>query len=237
MTSRRLRSQNSPFPFKSTQQKFVVCKFIFSGKLRSGKDYCAEAINAQPISFSQPIVSIAKSLIGDINKEELRSRRLLQLIGAWGRGATEENMEELRKLQLPSRSKIIEFVKANGANLFPSINLEILKGFGSNPDIWIEITKTKIASISGKLAIVNARFPNELTTFTNLGFKHFHIMCSQKTRLARPGAGLGEADVTESMAQMYDTMLNDNTVIWNDSTPIPVGKKYITIKEFTNRYK
>lgn len=207
--------------------------FIFSGKLRSGKDYCAEAINAQVISFSQPIVTIAKEFLGQVNKEELRSRRLLQLIGAWGRGITTANAAELEELQLPSREEVLKLMETKGRTLFPRIEL---KSFGSNPNIWIEITQAKVLYMTGKLAIVNARFPNELETFSKIGFKHFHVKCSEKTRLARPGAGLGENDPTEAMAKMYDDILNDASVIWNDFIPIPQAQKYISVQEFKSRY-
>lgn len=211
-------------------------KFIFSGKLRSGKDYCAEAINAQILSFSQPIVTIAKELLGSVNKEELRSRRLLQLIGAWGRGITEVDQSELEKLDLPSRAVVLNLVKTKGVELFPNIAVSELESFGNNPNIWIEITKAKVLNMSGKMAIVNSRFPNELETFSKIGFKHFHVKCSEETRRTRPGAGLGENDTTEAMAKMYDKILNGANVIWNDTVPIPEGKKYLSVQAFKSQY-
>ena len=102
-------------------------------------------------------------------------------------------------------------------------------------DAAVQIAKNRTeANPDLKLGVVNARFDYELKAFTQGGFKHYHVRCSEETRIDRVGGSLSPKlsnDVTEQFAiQLNQTMVGKN-VIWNDTKPMPPGAQFSTLQE------
>ena len=210
---------------------------IFTGRLRSGKDFVAQIMNLAPIPLAEPLYEICTNMLGACNKENILHRRFLQLLGAWGRG------EEGHHPELPTRDEVKNLVTQAPERVLSEkhLNLNIdLQTFG-HPDFWINIATEKTKGIlkenpQARLAIPNGRFPNEIKAFQRIGFVHMHVICSEATRTSRLGGKVGaeaDNDITEMFAKELDKQLFGPTVIWNDpNLPVPPNTGWQDIKQF-----
>ena len=199
--------------------------FVFSGRLRSGKDWIAEKIGCQILSIAEPMYQAADHFLGTRNKDLPYVRRFLQLVGAWGRGENPPTEEGL-----PTQEVVTKEFKENYAKIvdsrFHSVKWD---EFGHNKNFWIDVTVSRAneetqRNPSLKLAIVNARFQEEVDAFKNAGFVHFHVKCSNETRIKRIGEHYDpkmELDVTEAFSAKMDKDLTGTNVLWNDDAPNP----------------
>ena len=198
--------------------------FVFTGRLRAGKDWLAEKLGCRILSVAEPMYEAADHFLGTRNKDLPHVRKFLQMIGQWGRG---ENLPD--EANLPKQSEVLDGFK-NGDFLsseFKDVNWE---GFGKAKDFWNKIVISRAQLILKKdsnirIAVVNARFPDELDTFAQAGFQHFHVKCSNETRIKRIGSKYDpkmEEDATETFAKELD--LNNNIfAVWAENSTPPIG--------------
>lgn len=217
-----------------------MTKFAFSGRLRAGKDYSAHQIGCDIVSFAQPIYQIAQHYMGSDDKDVPDIRKFMQLVGAWGRGEATEGPKHL-----PARADVTQFLRSSAPSIledrFGSVDW---KEFGTRDDFWINIVVQRAEqnlrdNPDAKIAVVNARFENEVEALKRAGFQHFHVKCSTQTRIERIGGNYHpemENDVTEQMAVRMDETMTGPAVIWNDHRSPEPGRGYTQLKDFVRQY-
>jgi hypothetical protein len=204
-------------------------RFAFSGRMGSGKDYIAQQIGAKIYGFADPIYRMSEYFLGTQDKSIHEVRKFLQYVGQIGRGVMSTDYPVS-----PERCLFVQMIRDRYADIFESYPEFIVHDdnknslwfqYGRNADFWIEIFKKRIERLtqpSPVIAVVGVRFENELAALKSLGFKHYHVSCSEETRKARLGVGYSaknDADLSEKMAIAFSSgsMLADN-YIWNDAS-------------------
>jgi hypothetical protein len=196
-------------------------KYCFTGKLRVGKDYVAEACGGEILGFADPFYRIVETLHGKQgNKDEVPGlRELYQKIGQWGRGVVKESYP-----LTPERAIFTAFIRAHGHQL---TNHPVQwETYGTNPDIWVH----SLLALSQRLAgehiqnsmdfdeggkaigeavdpaqfpvqfVTNVRFENEHKILRQSGFDHFHVLCSDSTYNER----LRDANIAPDSPRLRD---------------------------------
>lgn len=228
---------------------------LLSGSLGVGKDFVAEKIGAKVFGFADPMYKVASYLTGvevtsTQNKDLPGMRDLLQKIGQWGKNDVNDKYP-----YTPARTIFCYVVRLMGIRgafdspTFPS-GVE-WDQFGVDPDLWLKACEKRINAFierqenTGRIAITNARFQNELEHFrAKPEWDHWHVMCSPETwkeRLAKKKLTPESKelqDVSEQLARALNadvakklaarTSNNKLRVIWNDSRPAPSPRLYTT---------
>lgn len=89
------------------------------------------------------------------------------------------------------------------------------------------------------LAVSSVRYAHELAPLARHGFQHYLVLCSETTRAERMAAkgykasGTEALDISEHLAIALVSQLPDTQIIWNDLRPMPEGKNYLSVEEFT----
>lgn len=201
-------------------------RVIFTGKMRSGKDYISEKLGLTVLPLAEPLYEICASMLGRCDKGIPSHRLFLQMLGSWGRG--EEKPEDPT---LPSKAEVIERITTRPETLVSEKHIKLpvnWNAFGV-PTFWMDIAILKTqafikANPETRISVPNGRFKNEVEAFQRLGFLHLHIKCSEEERLKRLGPNHHpehDKDVTEEYAEFLDHTLLGPTVIWNDHRPVP----------------
>jgi hypothetical protein len=242
-------------PAPAPRRKITGLKFAFTGRIKSGKDYVAAALNAKIFGFAEPLYALQDHFFGthavtDPKQKDIPgARQFLQTVGQWGWGAVNE------KYQLtPARAAFITMIRSLGAaGVFPAHLQVDWESFGKDKEIWVRAALRRIdefmaAHPGQRIAIVNARFEHEFTPLKQAGFEHYHVMCSSKTwaeRIAK--AGLTEKspavlDMSEKLAHALDQSVIKQIsaqksgpmlkAIWNDSTVQSPSNRLYTLQNF-----
>lgn len=232
----------------------TATRFMFTGRLKAGKDHTAAAIDAKIFGFADPLYHLLDYFFGtsaltDPKQKDLPgARAFLQAAGQWGWGANDEKYPFT-----PARAVFTQMVRALGRSKLLSDDFQVdWESFGCDQEIWVKavikrIEANDIANPGQRVAIVNCRFEHEFTPLRDAGFSHWHVMCSPKTwakRLAAAGltaqspqvndlsekfaAGL-DADVIRKISNRAGGMLH---VIWNDPDVPPPSPRVYTLAEF-----
>jgi len=125
--------------------------------------------------------------------------------------------------------------------------------FGDHDEFWIDILLARITGESGKIAVPNARFPNEVNRLcTGRDFDHVHVMCSHETRRRRhekegenmddgippterfaaeldvmAGLNNGVTEITmadDLIETLYSSIQETKNVVWNDRRRPPANR-------------
>src|SRR4051812_18700276 len=88
----------------------MIKRLALSGQLKSGKDYVANQCGYTVVGFADPIYALVKVLLGTSDKNIPGVRRMLQLVGQWGRGIVSE--EYPLTLERASTTKWIKYTGA-----------------------------------------------------------------------------------------------------------------------------
>lgn len=212
---------------------------VCSGRMCSGKDYVAIKAGYECVSIAEPLYRLASFYLGTKDKKIPEVRAFMQALGAWGRG--EEGPEAAGGL---SRDKVFSDVRNSGAKM-TGLNAVDWENFGTKKTFWLNSAADVAEKLAGegvKVAITNARFPEELTELKQRGFRHIHIMCAEMARLNRAGREYNpsiDEDATEQMAIGLNEMVQakggkaveGGVVVWNDQEPIP-HKDLISTQSF-----
>lgn len=231
------------------RRKITGLKFAFTGRLKSGKDYVAAALNAKIFGFAEPLYALQDHFFGthavtDPKQKDIPgARQFLQTVGQWGWGALNDKYP-----LTPARAVFNTMIRSLGAaGVFPAHLQVDWESFGRDKEIWVKAAFRRIddfmaANPGQRVAIVNARFQHEFNPLKEAGFEHYHIMCSHKTwaeRLAK--ANLTDkspavTDISESLAHALDQNVIKQIsaqksgpmlkAIWNDSTQAPSQRLY-----------
>jgi hypothetical protein len=205
----------------------------------SGKDYVAIKAGYHCVSIAEPLYRLSAFYLGTNDKKIPEVRSFMQALGAWGRG--EEGPPSGSGL---SREQVFDQVRRDGAKMTGLTEVD-WKEFGTKKTFWLSSAATvaeKLGEGGKKVAITNARFPEELEELKSRGFKHIHVMCTEASRLNRAGRPYTPAideDATEQMAiglneKVYKNgaaALPDSTVVWSDHDPVPY-KGLVTVQSF-----
>ena len=212
---------------------------VFSGRMCSGKDYTAIKAGYQCISIAEPLYRLAAHYMGSADKKIPEVRAFMQALGAWGRG--EKGPDSIVG---KGREDISEEVRTRGAEI-TGLNSVAWEEFGTKKGFWMSSAASvakKMASAGEKVAITNARFPEELDALRSQGFRHVHVICSEAARLcraSRPYNPLIDEDATEKMAIGFNEMVQESgpsalpstVVVWSDEEPRP-HPEMITVQSF-----
>lgn len=225
----------------------MIQRLAVSGQLRAGKNWIAEQCGYPTIGFADPIYRIAEYLSGTSNKADPGVRDLMQKIGQWGWGKLDQSYPVsvdralLTKLirEFPTYNVVDSPVHQQLAKTHP-VGEEFAwvnwKEYGTRKDFWVAIMLNRAAKMT-KVAVVNTRFQHELEPLAAHGFEHYHVLCSESTRLSRLAGETADAktqnDTSEHFALWCNVNLPDHHIIWNDEhQPIPPGKQYWTLNQF-----
>jgi len=101
-------------------------------------------------------------------------------------------------------------------------------------DFWIDLMRERLSFYEEeKIAVTNARFPDELKMLLGEDFEHRHVMCSEETRKDRlqeekydgPSEDPMELPKTEQLAANLDRVASEDPVlIENHFRSSPIGK-------------
>lgn len=221
-------------------------KIFYTGLMGAGKDYVAEQTDATIFGFADPLYHLAEYFFGiTVNAHEGKDipgvRAFLQAAGQWGRGEVSEQYP-----LTPARACVVVMVRSLGEiGRFDSKHCINWAEYGKNKDIWLEGVNRRVSAFlesdsAARVAITNVRFTNEFKRLQELGWTHYHIMCSPETRAKRVTV-TNPKDVSEALA----TALNANVtkqisaqpkgsklrVIWNDTISSPSSRMY-SVAEF-----
>lgn len=250
------QTQTQPIP---TLKRPIGRCLLFSGSLGVGKDFVANKIGAKIFGFSDPMYLVASYLTGvevtsNKNKDLPGMRDLLQKIGQWGKNDVNDKYP-----YTPARAVFCYVVRSLGIRGAFDTSVDWEK-FGVDPDLWLKACEKRINAFiaaqgnTGRVAITNARFKNELEHFrARSEWDHWHVMCSAETwqeRLAKKGL-TPESKELQDMSEKLALALNRDVinklnartsnnklrVIWNDTRPSPSLRLYTTaqfLQELSN---
>lgn len=202
---------------------------VCSGRMCSGKDYVAIKAGYECVSIAEPLYRLASFYLGTKDKKVPEVRAFMQALGAWGRG--EEGPDSAGGIP---REKVFSDVRNSGAKM-TGLDAVDWENFGTKKTFWLNSAADVAEKLAGqgvKVAITNARFPEELEELKNRGFRHVHVMCTEAARLNRAGREYNpsiDEDTTEKMAIGLNDIVREKggksagngIVVWNDLEPIP----------------
>ncbi len=198
---------------------------VFSGRMGAGKDYCAEQAGLTIMGLMDPLYPICKQFFGTDDKSLPGMRRFMQTVGVWGRGIVNEEYP-----LNPERALLLREIRMMGCDGHTPLpfscewlpQLCYMEKFGTTQRFWLDMLLHRVKG-KDRVAIVNARFPDEISTFKGIGFQHFHVVCKKDTLAVRGrtrGLAEGANDLTEQMALGFDREFFEGKytgdVIWND---------------------
>lgn len=207
------------------RQSFALQERIYTtGRLMVGKDHVLKSLGYDIVGLADPLYKVQEYFFPGTNKADPGARKLLQIIGQWGRGQVDDQYP-----LTPDRAIFVMMLRHYGAQgqLDPSVDW---KTYGLNPNIWLDALARRLEGRSGPLAVSNCRFDNEVDYFDKAGWTGYHVMCSPKTWRARlKAAGLENRDTddfSEQLAISRDRFVHKTVtstprgpvlrVIWND---------------------
>jgi hypothetical protein len=229
-------------PSAPLTKKVLPARIFTTGRLRRGKDYILARFGYSVIGFADPLYELQELFFGTRDKQVPGARKFLQIVGQWGRGTLTDEYP-----LTPARALFVTMIRSmSGSNILPK-GVDWAK-FG-HPDLWVDGLRNRAGSIFGspRVGVSNVRFENEMQDLIEDGFKHYHVMCSQKTWEKR----LAEAKLTPSAPALNDISeqlaiaLDKDTlatiklqpngpklnVIWNDDEVAPPSRRLYTLAE------
>lgn len=211
----------------------------FSGRMCSGKDYCAIKAGYHCVSIAEPLYRLASHYMGTSDKKNPEVRAFMQALGAWGRGEEGPSAAGGK-----TREEVFNEVRVRGAEITGLASVEWEK-FGTKKEFWLSSAASvakKMAAAGERVSITNARFPEELEELKSQGFMHVHVTCSEAARLSRasrPYNPLIDEDVTEKMAIGFNEKISESgpaalapsLVVWSDEVARP-HRDMLTVQSF-----
>lgn len=231
----------SPAPVAPKPRPVNLSKIFYTGLIGVGKDYIAEQTGAAIFGFADPIYHLAEYFFGiTVNSKTGKDipgvRAFLQMAGQWGRAEVTEQYP-----LTPARACFISMIRSLGeAGRFDAKYAIDWSQFGRDTHLWVNGVNKRVtayldANPEARVAATNVRFQLEYKTLTDLGWTHFHVMCSADTRAKRVKV-TSDKDTSEALAAHLN---NDVTrkisaqpngaklrVIWNDSASPPSPRLY-----------
>lgn len=234
-------------PVAAPTRRIDASKIFYTGRLKAGKDFCANQSGARIFGFSEPLYYLLKFFFGVENKDLFGAREFCQKVGQWGRGVIDEQYDLTTE-----RAVFTTLIRAAAGAFSDSFQVD-WSSFGTNENIWLDGAVRRIEAYhkentGSRVAIVNVRFENEFKSLQKLGFRHYHVMCSTETwskRLAKDGLNATSPIVSDYSEKLAIALDHDVTkkisqqrvgpkmnVIWNDENVPPPSPRLYTTTEF-----
>lgn len=224
-------------------------RLFFTGRLMTGKDYCAKSVGARIESFAQPLYFLLEHFFGLTEAEKDKGRAFMQTVGQWGRGYVSEKVPFT-----PERAALIAAIRSESkrANFPDALGVD-WEAFGRKENLWLDAALFRVSRYQKEagdgaiVALTNVRFTNEYTALRNLGWSGWHVMCSPHTWASRLAAKKLNAnspetqDVSEAFAAAMDQKVftairskngNKLRVIWSDEKQPPVSTRFHSLESF-----
>lgn len=246
---------SSPEPAQTQPSPASIngAKIFYTGRLKAGKDFCAVQSGAKIFGFSEPLYFLLNYFFGLTEKDKYGARKFLQQAGQWGRGVLNDDYPVS-----PERAAFVNMVREHAAGGFGGRLDEIKhlcvqwENFGHDSNIWLDAIAARMGHYledhpESRVATTNVRFEHEYKRMRELGFRHYHVMCSTRTwqaRLQKDGLSINSPvlkDYSEQLAMAFDADTTKKisqarvgkklNVIWNDDGP-PPSPRFYTVPEF-----
>lgn len=232
----------------------MIKKLALSGQLRAGKDYVAKLCGYPIVGFADPIYKVVEFLTGTSDKSVPGIRELLQKVGQWGWGHvspeypwTIERVMAIEAIRTAhAQWKICHSYPTENpyphpfGEEFSDVDWSKYGTHHPEKDFWVKILLKRAEKLE-RIANVNTRFDHEREPLRLAGFEHYHVMCSEKTRMERlagePVDPKTLNDLSEQFAMRMNTTMPENRIIWNDSEPMPEGRQFLTVDQFVELAK
>lgn len=208
-------------------------RIVFTGRMRSGKDYAASQLCETVLGFADPLYPLVASVINaDADKAAAGVRAMLQILGQWGRGTVNKEYPWTVERALFLKS-LPEFLDGYPEGTLK--NSVDWTQYGKDEALWFNSLSKRAADLKS-VGITNARFKNELDGLKAIGFQHWHVVAPGKEileRLAKEGIKSGDpvlTDYSEQMALSFDRQIMAKMgktggkklrVLWGSQSPAP----------------
>jgi len=225
---------------------------FFTGRMKAGKDFCASVAGCKIFGFADPLYLLSNFLFGTSDKTVPGVRQFLQKAGQWGRGTVNSEYPLTTE-----RAVFIQLVRALGRGKQLNDPLTDWENYGKAEGIWLNscvarVTEWRKANPTQRVAISNVRFVDEYNRLRELGWRHWHILCSPKTweqRLAVEKLTLTspevrnyseqfaihlDADVHKKISGLGSTRFH---VVWSDPAAPPMSTRVHTVSDFLRTVK
>lgn len=212
-------------------------RIFYTGLSGAGKDYIAQQTGATILRMSEPLHYLAEYFFVSTVNDAPGVQQFLQAADHWGRGDVSEQFP-----LTPARACFVSMIRSLGeAGRFDG-SLEVdWATYGRDKNIWLWAIHARVEKHgNARFAMTAIESTHDFKRLSELGWTHFHVMCSPETRSKRmvPGhkptvadalASALNADVTKRIsAQPRGAKLR---VIWNDTVPSPSPRLY-SVAEF-----
>ena len=213
----------------------------FTGLMLSGKDHVARSLGMEIIGVADPIYVLCTEWCGTSDKAVPGIRRMLQLIGQWGRGQLNEEYvwtpeRALWVSQLRQRTEPLVLAGGESAVMdWPQ--------YGQVADYWVQVLRNRLqaraalASENHRVAVTNCRFANEEELIKQLGGAMVHVACSETTRrirMAQQGYIPTEQELRDISEQFANTAHQSAQFkVWNDPEATKPDSTWLRPEEFS----
>ena len=195
-----LKGSNNLVDKEAFRKRYPRAGFI--GQFATGKDTTAELLGYPWIvKFASPLYALARQLFPSFEKGSPGGRKLLQTLGAWGRGIVSEEYP-----LTVERGLALDWVLEQVRRRF------LLSGwsaYGTSSDFWRDIALDSMEGISVETAVTDARFTNEVEgLWKRFQAPTFLVVCHPDTLAARRrGLGYAARDANDSSEQLANSLV------------------------------
>lgn len=214
-------------------------RVALNGLIDSGKDFVAEQSGLRKLSMARALYPLCKAFFGVSDyKSNEQLRKFMQTVGQWGWGYYHPE----KCPYTVERATFCGLMRTKGRMLSDMPEYEWQK-YGLSKTFWVDGMMHWIrwnVRHQEQVCITNVRFQHEYDAVLQENFSFFLVLCADATRYARHGAPIPsdiDYDTSEEFARSMSQNLPDSQIIWNDTLPMPEGKKYLTVEEFCNLIK
>lgn len=162
-------------------------QIYLTGRIRSGKDFVADATGIPKTGMSVAIRMIVRHFHGAYgDTSDPGYRTVLQQIGQWGWGLVDA--------QYPitvDRLLFAEKIRRSGRNIY-GMNHVPFSRFGLDKDFWVQAMlalppahRPNPKDIGTGVIVTGVRHYHEVPRLREKGYVHYHVMCSEETRRKR----------------------------------------------------
>lgn len=174
----------------------------FIGQFATGKDTTATLLGYPWIvKFASPLYALARQLFPGFDKGSPGGRKLLQTLGAWGRGEVSNDYP-----LTVERGLALEWVREQiqGRFLLPRWG-----AYGTSSDFWRDIALDVLENDSLPAAVTDARYPNEVEgLWERFQAPTFLVVCHPDTLAARRrGLGYEARDANDSSERLVNNLV------------------------------
>lgn len=232
-------------PALAQKVRGLPSRVFMTGRMKVGKDFILKQFNFLIRGFADPLYAIQDRFFPGTNKQSPGARRLLQVVGQWGRGVINE------QYPLSTERAVFEAMVRASADDLPAMGVNWAE-FGRTDRLWVDALLRRVEVDGLKdtagIGVSNVRFENEYKTLTESGWTHFHVMCSPETwsRRLREAGLTPQSPLVNDLSEKLAIALDEDSlkrarlkpvgpklrVIWNDPGVRPPSSRFYVPSEF-----